>query len=512
MQKHIVVIGAGVGGLVAALELASQGLAVSVLERAATPGGKLREVAVGGVPMDAGPTVFTMRWVFEEVFANAGLRFADEVPCTPSATLARHAWGDGGRLDLFADLERTVAAIGTFAGAAEAQRYREFVARARGIYRTLEGPFIRSACSSPLALVRAVGWRRLDQMWRISPFSTLWRALGRHFHDPRLRQLFGRYATYCGSSPFQAPATLMLIAHVEQEGVWLIEGGMHRLAQALAKAARLHGATLRFDSEVAAISTESGRVSGVRLASGEHIAADAVVVNADTAALAAGLFGSAAARAAPRPFGATRSLSAITWMLRASTAGFPLHRHNVFFSSDYPREFEQLFKHAQVPTEPTVYVCAQDRGDHETPPPGQPERLLCLINAPPNGDLQRYDAAQLDACEAHTFALLARCGLTLTRSPEWTQIATPNHFNQLFPATGGALYGPASHGWRASFNRHGSRSRMPGLYLAGGSTHPGPGVPMAAISGRLAAGCLIEDLGSTSRSPPAVTPGGTSMR
>jgi 1-hydroxycarotenoid 3,4-desaturase len=499
MRKHIVVIGAGVGGLVAALELASKGLAVTVLERAATPGGKLREVAVGGLAIDAGPTVFTMRWVFEEIFANAGLRLADEVPCTASSTLARHAWADGGRLDLFSDLERTVDAIDAFAGAAEARRYREFVQRARGIYRTLEAPFIRTACSSPLALVRAVGWRRLDEMWRISPFSTLWRALGRHFHDPRLRQLFGRYATYCGSSPFQAPATLMLIAHVEQEGVWLIEGGMHRLAKALAAAAVKHGAVLRFGSEVAAISEQRGRVSGVQLASNEQITADAVIVNADSAALAAGLFGSGAARAAPRPFGATRSLSAITWMLRATTAGLPLQRHNVFFSSDYPREFDELFQHAQVPHEPTVYICAQDRGEHHVPAAGQPERLLCLINAPPNGDLHRYDAAQRDACETRTFELLARCGLTLTRSPEWTQIATPNHFEQLFPATGGALYGPASHGWRASFNRHGSRSRMPGLYLAGGSTHPGPGVPMAAISGRLAAGCLIEDLASTSR-------------
>ena len=513
-DARVVVVGAGVGGLAAALDLAARGLDVTVLEKAPVPGGKMRAVEVAPrMAVDAGPTVLTMRWVFESLFDAAGLSFADRVPTRRASVLARHAWdGDAARLDLHARVEDSAAAIGAFAGAAEARRFLDFMHRAAGIYRTLEGPFMRASCDSPLALVRAVGLTRLRELWDITPFSTLWQALGRHFHDPRLRQLFGRYATYCGSSPFLAPATLMLVAHVEQEGVWFVDGGMHRLATALADAARARGAALRFGAEVAEVCCANGRVAGVTLRSGERIEADAVVLNADPAAVAAGLFGTAAQRAAPMPRGARRSLSALTWLMAAPTAGFPLARHNVFFSRDYAREFTRILDAGEAPDAPTVYVCAQDRESVAPPADGAPERLLVLVNAPADGDRRRWDDTETLPCETRTFDLLSRCGLTLDRHPAWTRLATPADFHHLFPGTGGALYGAASHGWQASFKRPGARTRMPGLYLAGGSTHPGPGVPMAALSGRIAAARLAADLASTARSRAVAMPGGTSMR
>ena len=230
---RVAVIGAGVGGLAAALALAAHGLEVVVLERAAAPGGKMREIALGDARLDAGPTVFTMRWVLEEIFAEAGAALDAHLALRPAAVLARHAWdGDGGRLDLHADPARSAEAIGEFAGPAEARGYLAFCDRARRIYATLERPFIRAPRPSMLSLITAAWPAGLAELWGVSPFATLWKALGDHFRDARLRQLFGRYATYCGSSPFLAPATLMLIAHVEQQGVWLVEGGMHRVARA----------------------------------------------------------------------------------------------------------------------------------------------------------------------------------------------------------------------------------------------------------------------------------------
>jgi 1-hydroxycarotenoid 3,4-desaturase len=508
----VLIVGAGIGGLAAAVELAGQGVPVLVLERAAMPGGKLREVAIGRQRLDAGPTVFTMRWVFDELFDRAGASLDDYLALQPAHVLARHAWSANERLDLFADVQASADAIGALAGPAEGRRYIDFCRRAERIYRTLEGPFMRDSRPDPVSLVRRVGLRGLPDLAGISPFTSMWRALGEHFKDRRLRQLFGRYATYCGSSPFDAPATLMLVAHVEREGVFLVEGGMYRIVEALASLAQRLGAQLRTGAGVAALRTEGGRISGVTLESGETIAAQAVIFNGDPAALAAGLLGSRARAVAPPMPLPKRSLSAIVWNVVVPVEGFELVRHNVFFSPNYQAEFDALFGRREVPQEPTVYVCAQDAGEHA--PPRGAQRLLCLVNAPATGDERPGNDEEIARCEQQMLTTLARCGATLQIDPAARVITRPADFARMFPGTGGALYGAASHGWRASFSRPGSRTAIPGLYLAGGATHPGPGVPMAALSGRLAAASLMHDRPAASMPawPPAATPGGTSTR
>jgi 1-hydroxycarotenoid 3,4-desaturase len=248
----------------------------------------------------------------------------------------------------------------------------------------------------------------------------------------------------------------------------------------------------------------------VRLADGRTLPADSVVFNGDANALAQGLLGPASQHAAPAVQPSRRSLSAVTWSLHARASGFPLVRHNVFFDNDYRSEFADIFQRRRLPQQGTVYVCAQDRHDDASGPAGA-ERLLCLVNAPADGDTRPFDAQETDPCEHRSLALLRHCGLTLQAQPHQVVRTTPADFNRLFTATGGALYGPATHGWMAAFRRSGSASRLPGLTLAGGSVHPGPGVPMAAMSGRLAAATVLANLASTSRSRPAATSGGTSM-
>jgi 1-hydroxycarotenoid 3,4-desaturase len=510
-DQQTVIIGTGVGGLAAAIDLASHGLGVTMVERASGPGGKLRGVSLAGLTLDAGPTVFTMRRVFDELFADAGTSLAEHLTLRPLATLARHAWDGGARLDLFADPNQSAQAIGEFAGAAEAKRFLEFCARSRQIFQTLDLSFMRAQRPDPIRLAMAVAPEGLGKLWGISPFTTMWQALGRHFHDPRLRQLFARYATYCGSSPFAAPATLMLVAHAELMGVWTIDGGMFRLAQVMARLATERGVTIKYDSDVAEVLVAHGRACGVRLRTGERIDADAVICNTDTAALSSGLLGAKAGQAAPKVPLKARSLSATTWLMNAKPQGFPLRRHNVFFSSDYVTEFDDIIGREQLPNDPTVYVCAQDRNNAAQTRDG-PERLLCLVNAPPIGDHHSFDSSEIELCTERTFRRLENCGLHLHPSPAATMITTPTDFHRLYPGTGGALYGRASHGWMASFQRPAARSRLPGLYLSGGSTHPGPGVPMAAISGRLAAQCVTADLGSTRRFRATATRGGISTR
>lgn len=492
-DRHVAVIGAGISGLVAALLLARHGVEVDVFERAGDVGGKMRTVEVAGALIDAGPTVFTLRSIFEEIFASVGAELGQHVTLRPLDVLARHAWSENERLDLYADRNRSAQAIAELAGAAEARHFLQFCERARGMYQTLDRTFIRAQrVSGPVELAQRIGLRRWTQLTRLQPFTTLWQALGKQFGDARLRQLFSRYATYCGSSPWLAPATLMLVAHVEQEGVWSIEGGMHSLARALRKLAEKTGATFRFGAGVTSIESSGGRVSSLQLAGGERREIDAVVMTGDVEAIAAGRLGAAVAVAVPPTPTRARSLSAITWAMRARAGGFPLVRHNVFFSHDYEAEFADIFKRHRVPAAPTVYLCAQDRDDCEARG-GNAERMFALVNAPAIGDIHRYGPREIRDCQKRMFGVLVRCGLQIEAQDDTLVVTTPTDFEQMFPGSGGALYGRASHGWRSSFERPGSRTRLPNLYLAGAGTHPGPGVPMVAVSGQLAALALLED-------------------
>ncbi len=504
MEERVIIVGAGIGGLTSALLLSHQGCAVTVVEKSAGPGGKMRVLPVGGAMIDAGPTVFTMRHVFDDLFESVGESLEDHITLSKASILARHAWDASARLDLFADHARSRDAIGNFAGIEAARGFDSFSLEARRIYETLDRPFMRASKTNPLGLTWRMGLKQLGKLWGIRPYESLWRGLGRHFADPRLRQLFGRYATYSGSSPYRAPATLMLIAHAEASGVWLIEGGMHRLAQAIAVLASRRGTAFLYDSRVCDITKD-----GVTLEGGETLRADKVIANCDPAALAAGILGPRASRAVRPDSHRNRALSAMVTLYSAKATGFPLSRHNVFFSGDYAAEFSDI-EAGRLPCRPTVYVCAQDRDAADGSAPNQAERLQLIVNAPANGDTNPYRKTEYEACQRATLEQLRTCGLELEAQGE--QLTTPQGFNVLFPATGGALYGRATHGAMAAFQRPGARTKLPNLYLAGGGTHPGAGVPMAALSGIQAASALLADRALIRRSPPVVMHGGISTQ
>ena len=506
---RVVVIGAGVAGLVSALQLARRGLQVTLLEAAEQPGGKMRQLMVDGGAIDSGPTVFTMRWVFEQVYGSVGASLDDELQLTALPVLARHAWDADQRMDLFADPAQSRDAIARLAGPSEGMRFMRFCQQARQVYDTLEGPFIRSQSPTLRSMMGDLGLRGLAVLASLGPMSNLWDALREHFHDERLRQLFARYATYCGSSPWRAPATLMLVTQVELDGVWSVQGGMHALAQSLAKLGERHGVRARYGCNVAEIGVANGRVDHVRLENGEQLATDSVVFNGDISALGRGLLGEAGKRVASPTSASKRSLSALTWSVHAETEGFELDRHNVFFQPNYQNEFNDIFDRGKLPSTPTVYVCAQDRGLNDQPVTR--DRLLVLVNAPAMAR-RTLTESEIDACETHSFSLLVRYGLSIRRTAQNTVRTTPADFERIFPASGGALYGMATHGWMSAFARHGATSKIPGLYLAGGSVHPGPGVPMAAMSGLLAAATLMDHLDSTSHSRRVRISGGTSTR
>jgi 1-hydroxycarotenoid 3,4-desaturase len=495
VTRRVAVVGAGFGGLTAALRLAHAGLQVTVYEAQAAPGGKARRLPSVAGPVDAGPTVFTMREVYEEVFAEVGARLEDEVRLIPAEILARHVWPDGSTLDLLPDMAASEAAVAAFAGPAEAHAFRAFTARARLLFERFEGPVMRHPSPTPLGVGRAMVGDAVRLLPAMAPFSTMWGALGRQFRDPRLRQLFARYATYMGGSPMASPGILMLIWWAEAKGVWYVEGGMAALAAALARRAEAAGAVFRYGEPVRRIRVEGGRVRGVVTDEGEH-AADAVVFNGDPAALGAGLLGEGVRSVAPELAPAARSLSAWVWTFAGRPEGIDLAHHTVFFSGDYEAEFADLVTQRRAPSDPTVYVCAQDRGVGRAVP--SPERLLMIMNAPADGERGDPDAEEVERCTTRVFGRLAASGLRLEApEPSAATLTTPAGFARLFPGSGGAIYGMAPHGTMATFRRPMPRTRVAGLYLAGGAAHPGPGVAMSGLSGRLAAAAMLADRGST---------------
>jgi len=492
-SPKVIIIGAGIAGLTAAFELAHHGIAVTVIDKNARPGGKIRQIDVGGALIDSGPTVFTMRWIFEKLFEDCDEDFTSEFQLEALDILARHSWGDN-YLDLYSDKKKSADAIAEFCSPKQAQLFLEFCSSAKKVYESLRKPFIESQRPSMFGMMSALGIEKSKILWDIGPFSSLWSALGKYFPDPRLHQLFGRYATYCGSSPYLAPATLMLIAQVEMDGVWSIKGGMAKIPEVIARLAQKKGCQFHYESEVDTVQMSGSKISGVHLKSGESIDCDYLIFNGDINALKNHLLGENVASAIPSNLKQTDSLSAVTWSMKVKASGFPLVRHNIFFNQPYENEFSDIFENKRLPLNPTIYICAQDRNDLALENM-QFERLLCLVNAPANGSKKPYNTEEINQCEQKVFSLMRQYGLLL----EDAQITrtTPLDFSKLFPGRGGALYGQATHGWMSSFHRLGSQSQINNLLLAGGSTHPGPGVPMAAMSGRLAAATLMDHLGLT---------------
>lgn len=502
--RRVIVVGAGIGGLATALRLSSAGLRVTVLERHPHPGGKMRTLPSAAGPVETGPTVLTMRTVFDELFAVAGERLEDHLKLYRQEVIARHFWPDGSQLDLYDDAARNTEAIKLFAGQEAAKQFNQFDARARVLFDGLDKPMMQAAEPKLTSLI-AYTLARPNLAMQMAPFSTLAGLLKSSFDDPRLAQLFGRYATYIGGSPYHVPGLLALIWRSETAGVWVVDGGMSTLAAKIAELAQLRGSEILFDTHVSKIDANKGVVTGVVLEDGTRINADAVVFNGDPRALATGALGEACSKVAAPTEKTARSLSAEVWAFAAKTSGPELSHHNVFFRSEPKSEFDALTRGQKV-KDPTLYVCAMDRGK-PTPAP-QLERFEIIANAPPIEGLPQQE--EFNRCLTRTFRTLTRFGLSFSPEPDQNSLTTPSGFEKLFPESRGSLYGQSPHGMTAAFHRPTARTRIKGLFLTGGGAHPGAGVPMATISARHAAEAILKDPTLTSKYHRTAMPGGIS--
>lgn len=501
-RPRAVVIGAGMGGLAAAIRLAAAGCRVTVIETAETPGGKARARRTEAGPAAMGPTVLTMKSEVDSLFALCGTTTEAEVQITRLPRLARHWWPDSGPLDLYPDREANIDAIRAFAGDREAQGFARFDTAARALYDAFEQPVMRAPKPDLTAIARAT--LAQPRLWpALLPGMTLDRWLGQFFKDPRLRQLFGRYATYVGGRPAHTPAVLSLVWQAEAQGVWAVTDGIQALAAALARLAETLGVRFHYGTQARRITRQSGRVAHVETDQGHH-PADIVIFNGDPRALTDGHLGEAA-QAALKPPGKP-SLSAWVWSFAATPegprAGDLLH-HNLFFTADPQAEFGPIGQ-GRMPVSPTLYLNAQDR---ELGPTPARERFQIILNAPP-GTPDHPDEDR--TCHDRTFPALGQMGLTFSPPPGPEALTRPKDLAARFPASLGAIYGASPEGALAAFQRPVARTSLPGLYLTGGGVHPGAGVPMALLSGRQAALQALQDLTSASPSGRTAMPGGMS--
>jgi 1-hydroxycarotenoid 3,4-desaturase len=505
-RPHIAVIGAGIGGLAAALLLSHGGAKVSVFERHAKPGGKMRTVPSVAGPVDAGPTVLTLKPVFEALFAETGSALSNHVTLTKETLLARHFWPDGTILDLSADAEESAENIARIFGQKIAEEFTAFNKRAARLFEAFDAPMMRNPAPRLTSLIAHV-MQQPSLIPQMEGHRSLQRSLQRQFSEPKLVQLFGRYATYVGGRPEASPALLSLIWQAESQGVWHVEGGMHQLAKAIARRAQECGATFHYQSHVERIEMQDGRPGAV-VTNDTRTPVDAVLFNGDPRALGVGMLGVAAKQAVPVPATTPRSLSACVHSFAAEAQGVPLAAHNVFFCANPRTEFGALAQ-GKVPQDATLYICAQDRFAGQTPTGA--ERFEIIMNAPASPDGTPLRPEEKDACHTAIMERLMRFGLQFTPRPGPDSLTIPQQFAALFPASNGALYGRSPHGMLAAFKRPTVRSRIPGLYLVGGGVHPGAGIPMATLCAAHAAEAMLSDLSLTSTSPQVDMHGGTSM-
>lgn len=482
-----VVIGGGLGGLSAAIHLAKAGHRVTLLEANDALGGKANYRHWQGYHFDTGPSLVTMPFVLRELLASCGRRLEDYLDLMPVKPACRYTFADGTRFDAPGSVEGMRAAIAeTFPG--EEEGFDRFMAYGKRLWE-VSGPAFLFNPMEASTLLKINPIKGLMGLAALKP-ETLENSLQRFFKDPHLLQLFSRYATYNGSDPARCPATFNVIAYVEMAfGSWHIRGGIYQLVRALAKLAEELGVEIRTGSRAEAVtfSSDGKRVTGVALSRGITLPADRVVVNADAVTALCGPLMARHPKADKwRETWSRKEVSGSGYvLLLAVKKKFPdLLCHNIFFCENYAREFREIFNQAAPLGDPTIYIAAPCKID-ATQAPEDGEAWFVLVNAP---SLDRFSGWPADYPGFLIKRLEALVPGFTHADVQWSAPLGPSFLRDTYAAWQGSIYGPSSNSTRAAFFRVRNRGPVKGLAFAGGSAHPGGGIPLVLTSGRLAAG------------------------
>ena len=487
-MPKVIVIGAGLGGLSAACRLAQNGHEVHVYERNDSFGGKVNQIKADGFTFDTGASLVTMKHVFEDLFESCG-KDINEYSWTFERLdpICRYFWKDGTEFDAAASVEKTKLNIAEISSK-DADGFEEYLASSRQKYEISERTFLAKSLNELPSLLRP---SYLPDLLKISTLSNLDKFNSKHFESPKMRQLFNRFATYNGSSPYKTPATFALIPWVEFGlGAWYPKGGIYEIPKAIKSLADNLGVAFHFGESVNKIVVEGAVTKGIETSNG-FVEADIVVSNADAISAYRDLIPESERRIynEKKLSKIEPSCSGFVLLLGTNKKFESIAHHNIYFSDDYPSEFEGIFETGELPSDPTIYVCATSRTDATQAPEGG-ENFFVLINAPytrvKSLDYENYGEFIVDELEKR--------GLSgLRESLVFKKMITPEDFEEKYRANRGSIYGVSSNGIMSAFMRVPNMAKdIKGLYFVGGTTHPGGGMPLVLLGGKMVADLIGE--------------------
>ena len=492
-KKRVIVVGAGIGGMATAMRLQATGrFQVTILEKNAAVGGRANILEKEGYRFDTGPSLLLMTDVYKELFAACGENFDEWVKLIKMEPNYEVHFGDGSSMLMSSDLPKMIAELEKIEPGVTSGYYR-FLEDAGKKYRIGRKQFVEKNFAKASDFFTASNLKLLGQL---NALDKLYSHVSQFFTDDRLRQAFSMQSMYLGISPFDAPAVYTLLPYTElaEDGLYYPEGGIYALPTAMAAVARKLGVQIETDQNVTQIMVKDGKARGVCV-DGEMLPADLVVSNADLPYTYTDLLAERPAKMAEDAW-KTQPFTSSAFMLYLGTnRQYPsLHHHNFFLSSDYKRNFEEIFDAKVPPRDPSFYVNAPGRTDPTVAPPGC-DNLFVLVPIPHLTDQMVWDAGQVEKFKAKVYDKLEAAGLTdLRKHVVVEEVVTPHEWRDRYNLKYGAAFG-LSHGiLQVGYFRPANKSAdVGGLYFVGASTVPGTGVPLVCLGAKLVTERILQD-------------------
>lgn len=496
LKKKIGIIGAGIGGLSIACRLAKDGHEVHLFEKNEQVGGKLNEWQSNGFRFDTGPSLLTMPYLLDELFTYCEENIDEYLNYSPIHTLCRYFWKDGTQLDSYVDTQKALAEIRRIAPEDE-QAYMNFLAYSQSIYEKTASAFLESPLYEWLDLKPL----KLTDVFKIDALQTMAKSIDKRFKSTYLRQLFKRFATYNGSNPYKAPATLNVIAHVELSmGGYYVEGGMYNIAKSLKNLALKMGVEIHLNSTIdELVSSKNPRDLIALKLNNKVLNFDTIISNCDATITHTELTNNDQINLPKKSQlkSIEPSCSGFVMMLGINKSFSQLKHHNIFFSDNYEKEFTDIFKHKKASSNPTIYIANTSLSTSCDVPSEGKSNLFILVNTPYlNSENTIWSEQETQAYGQQIIDILEKFGLDgLNSSIEVKNYITPTDFYTKYKSNKGSIYGTSSNGKMAAFSRPKNKSiYFNNLYLTGGSTHPGGGIPLAILSAKHAHTLFNRDL------------------